>query len=477
MRALAFAAIAFAAALPAHAEPVMLDRIVAVVNDGVVLQSELDRAIGLSTSQLRDRSITAPPESVLRTQVLDRLINTRVQTQKAQESGIKIDDRELNEVLSNIAQQNKMSLAQFAEAIRKDGLDFLAVREQIRDEVLIQRIKQQDVDSRVAVTEQDIDLFLANAQNLDDSEYRLSAILVAVPEGATPEQRDKSRSKATALKVRLDKGEDFSQIAAAESDGQQALQGGDMDFRKAANLPGVFASVAPKLKLGEISGVLESPAGYHLIKLTDKRGGGEAQTVSETKSQHILLQINAIRDEAATLAQARDLEKRLKAGESFEKLAKEFSDDPGSKGSGGDLGFQPPGVFAPEFQIRIDQLKINEISGPFHTQFGWHIARVNERRTRDTSLETRRAKARAAIGGRKASEEYDIWLRRLRDEAYVEMRGGNGKPAEATATPVATSAATPDAASAELSPAVAAPLAEPVATPAAVDALAPPAAQ
>lgn len=429
MRTLAFAALALSAALPLHAEPILLDRIVAVVNDGVILQSEMERAMGISASQLRERGITAPPEGVLRTQVLDRLINTRVQTQKAQEGGIKIDDRELNEVLGNIAQQNNMSLAQFAEAVRKDGLDFLAVREQIRDEVLIARVRQQEVDARVVVTDQDIDLFLANAQNLDDAEYRLSAILVAVPEGATPEQRQTARAKAEALKQRLDQGEDFAQLAAAESDGQQALQGGDLDYRKGANLPSVFATVATKLQIGDVSEVLDSSAGYHLIKLTAKRGGGETLHVTETRAQHILLQPNAIRDEDATLTQVRELEKRLKAGEDFEKLAKEFSDDPGSKNSGGDLGFQPPGIFAPEFQIKIDQLKPGETSAPFHTQFGWHIARVNDRRSRDTSAETRRAKARSAIGSRKAAEEYDVWLRRLRDEAYVEMRGSNDKPA------------------------------------------------
>ncbi len=437
VRAFAFAAVVLAVALPAQAEPVLIDRIVVVVNDGVILQSELDRAISLSTSQLRDRGIATPSNDVLRTQVLDRLVNTRVQTQKAQEAGIRIDDRELNEVLGNIAQQNKMSLAQFAEAVRKDGLDFLAVREQIRDEVLIARVKQQEVDSRVAVTEQDIDLFLANLQNLDDTEYRLSVILVAVPEGATPEQREKSRSKAEALKARLDKGEDFAQLAAAESDGQQALQGGDLDWRAGANLPSVFAGVAPKLKVGEISNVLESGAGYHVVKLADKRGGGEAQTVVETKAQHILLQVNAIRNEAATLAQARELEKRLKAGEAFEQLAKEFSDDPGSKNAGGDLGFQPPGIFAPEFQARLDQLQPGETSPPFTTQFGWHIARVNERRSRDISTDSRRAKARAAIGQRKSVEEYETWLRRLRDEAYVEMRGSNGKLIEPESAPAA----------------------------------------
>lgn len=436
MRATAIAAVLLfaAAAAPVQAAPVLIDRIVAVVNDGIILQSELDRAIGISTSQLRERGIAMPPEAVLRAQVLDRLINTRVQTQKAQEAGIRIDDRELNEVLANIAQQNKMSLAQFAEAVRKDGLDFLAVREQIRDEVVIARVRQQEVDQRAVVTDQDVDLFLANPANLDDAEYRLSVILVAVPEGATPEQREQARQKALGLKARLDQGEDFAKIAAAESDGQQALQGGDLDWRRGTNLPSVFATVAPKLTVNQVSDVLDSAAGYHLIKLTARRGGGEAQTVVETKSQHILLQANAIRDEEATLAQARELEKRLKAGESFEALAKEFSDDPGSKNAGGDLGFQPPGIFAPEFQIRLDQLQPGETSGPFTTQFGWHIARVNERRTRDTSAESRRAKARQAIGQRKSAEEYDTWLRRLRAEAYVELRGANGSVIEPEST-------------------------------------------
>jgi peptidyl-prolyl cis-trans isomerase SurA len=420
---------ALLAVLPAQAQPVSLDRIVAVVNDGVVLQSELDRAVSISLNQLHDRGISPPSPGVLRTQVLDRLINNRVQTQKAAEAGIKIDDRELNEVLGNIAQQNKMTLAQFVDAVRKDGMDFLAVREQIRDEVLISRVRQQEVDARVSVTPQDIDLFLANHKTIDDTEYRLSAILVAVPEGATPEQRQIARHKAEDIRNRIAGGADFAQTAAAESDGQQALQGGDLDWRLGTNLPSVFANVAPKLAIGGVSEVLESPAGYHVIKLTDKRGGGEALTVIETRAQHILLQANAIRDEAATLEQARALEKRLKDGESFEKLAKEFSDDPGSKNAGGDLGFQPPGIFAPEFQIRIDQLAIGETSAPFITQFGWHIARVNERRTRDTSDETRRAKARQAIGSRKAAEEYELWLRRLRDEAYVELRG-SGKAAE-----------------------------------------------
>lgn len=424
-------ALIFSAA--AAAAPIPIDRIVVVVNDGVVLQSELERAVLLSTQQLKQRNIALPREDLIRGQVLDRLINNKLQVQKAADAGIRIDDRELNEVLTGIASQNGLSLAAFADAVRKDGMDFLAVREQVRDEVLITRVKQKEVDGRVSVTEQDVALFLANANTADESEYRLSHILIAIPEGATSEQRDLARAKAGRLSERVKAGEDFAQLAAAESDGQQALQGGDLDWRKTDDLPAVFANTAAKLAEGEVSEILETGSGYHLLKLAGKRGGGAGtDKVAETRAQHILLMPNAIRNEAATLAQARELDKRLKNGENFEALAKEFSDDPGSKGLGGDLGFQPVGVFVPEFQIRLDQLHIGEISSPFHTQFGWHIARVTERRNRDTSDETRRNKARTTIGNRKANEEYEVWLRRLRDEAYIEMRAA---PATVEATP------------------------------------------
>lgn len=422
------------AAGTAQAAPVPLDRIIAVVNDGVILQSELDRAIALSTAQLRERGITAPPADVMRTQVMERLITNRLQTQKAGDAGIRIDDRELNEVLTSIAAQNGLSLAAFADAVRKDGMDFLSVREQVRDEVLMARVRQKEVESRVVVTDQDIDLFLANRSAVDDTEYRLSHILVALPEGATAEQREAGRTKANGIAERLAKGADFAQLAAAESDGQQALQGGDLDWRKGSALPGLFAGALPRLKQDEVSPVLESASGFHLLKLTGKRGGGEAQTVTETRARHILLQANAIRDEDATLAQAQDLARQIKDGADFAALAKKHSDDPGSKNAGGDLGFAPVGVFVPEFQLRLDQLQPGEISPPFHTQFGWHIAQVMERRTRDTTEETRRLKARQAIGQRKGAEEYDVWLRRLRDEAYIELRRADGKPVEKAAS-------------------------------------------
>jgi peptidyl-prolyl cis-trans isomerase SurA len=408
-----------------QAVPQTIDKIIAVVNDGVVLQSELDRSMKIAEGTLRERGITAPPGDALRTQVLDKLILTKLQTQRAQEAGIRVDDRELNEVLNSIAAQNHMSLSQFSEALKKDDIDFLSVREQVRDEMLLSRVRQKEVGSRVLVTEQDIDLYLASSTLADQTEYRLSHILVAIPDGVTAETREKARLKAEGLLKRIRAGEDFAQLAIANSDGQQALQGGDLDWRKGGNLPTAFATIVPKLAIGQVSDVIEAGNGYNIVKLTDKRDGGDRKTVEETKAQHILLMPNALRDEEATRALSRDLYARIQKGEDFATLAKKYSDDPGSKNSGGDLGWQPPGVFAADFQTRIDQLKINEVSTPFQTQFGWHIARVVERRTRDTTVESRRAAAKQAIQSRKEAEEYESWLRRLREDAYVEYRMGD----------------------------------------------------
>lgn len=399
-----------------------LDRIIVVINDGVILQSELDESMADARQQIKARGIADPPEDVLRSQVLERLILTRLQTQRAAEAGVRIDDRELNEVITNIAAQNGMTLQQFAESIKKEGNDYLAVREQIRDQVLMSRLRQKEVDSRISVTDQDVDLYLSTQGPDENREYKLSHILIAIPDGAKNDERAKARAKAEDLVRRLRAGEDFAQIAIANSNGQQALQGGDLGWRKAADLPSLFATAAAKLGKGDVSDPLEAGSGYHIIKLVDERGGEGRQTVAETHAKHILLTPNALRDEEQTRALARDIYDRLQKGEDFTALAKKYSDDPGSKNGGGDLGWQAPGVFVPEFQSRLDQLKLGEISQPFHTQFGWHIASVIERRTRDTTEESRRNRARTAIGQRKSAEEYDSWLRKLREEAYVEYR-------------------------------------------------------
>lgn len=411
---------------PAQAE--VLDRIVAVVNDGVVLQSELDASMESTKGQIKARGVQLPSDDVLRPQVLERVIVTRLQTQRATQAGIRIDDRELNDILNNIARQNNMTLAQLADSVKADGIDFLTLRDQVREEVLVARLRQREVDGRVVVTDQDVDLYLANQGANTNTEYHLGHILVSIPDGANSDERDKRRAKANDLLKRLRGGEDFAQIAISSSDGQQALQGGDLDWRKAADLPSLFSTAAARLKDGELSDVIETGTGFHIIKLLGTRGGEERLTTVETHSQHILLMTNALRTEDQARVQSQELYDRIKKGEDFAKLAKQFSDDPGSKNSGGDLDWQPPGVFAPDFQKALDALQPGEVSTPFHTQFGWHIAKVLERRTRDTTEEAKRAKVRQAIQQRKAAEEYETWIRRLRDEAYIDYRlAGTGE--------------------------------------------------
>lgn len=402
--------------------PIPLDRIVAVVNDGVILDSELQRSMRNTVQQIQERGLATPDTAVLRAQVLERLVLVRLQTQRAQEAGIRVDDRELNEVLNNVAAQNQMTLPEFADAIRADGMDFLSVREQIRDEVIISRLKSREVEGRVLVTDQDIALFLSGQAAGADREFRLSHILVALPEAASIEQRQQARAKADGLRKRLKAGEDFAQLAIANSNGQQALDGGDLGWRKADDLPELFAREAVRLKTGAISEVIEGGSGYHLLYLADQRSTEQRREITETHAVHILLAPNTLRDEEQTRLQARDLHARIAQGEDLGTLAKTLSDDPGSKASGGDLGWQPTGTFVPEFEKALAELKPGELAAPFRTAFGWHIVRLLERRERDITDDVRRGRARQAVANRKTAEEYDLWLRRLRAEAYVENR-------------------------------------------------------
>lgn len=411
-----------AAWTPYAARAQMLDRIVAVVNDDIVLQSELDNAIQIAQAQIHDRGLAPPPEDVLRSQVLERMILTRVQTDHAKDAGIRVEDRELNEVVNNIAQQNHLSQTDFQKELAQEGIEFSAFRNQIREQIIIQRLRQKEVASRVVITDQDVDLYLASNIANDNTEYRLSHILISIPDGSGSDGREKARKRAADLLKRARGGEDFAQLAIANSDGQQALQGGDLDWRKGSNLPTLFAAIAPQMQIDQISDLIETPSGFNIIKLTGRRNDDARQVVTETKAEHILLQPNKLRDEDATRLQAQDLYQRLKNGADFAALARDFSDDPGSKNAGGDLGWTAPGVFAPEFQRQIDKLRPGELSEPFRTQFGWHIAKVLDRRTRDTTDENRRNRARQAIFERKEAEEYDAYVRRMRAEAYVEYR-------------------------------------------------------
>ncbi|HXG28591.1 MAG TPA: peptidylprolyl isomerase [Nevskiales bacterium] len=416
-------ALLLAGAPPAPVRAASLDGIVVVVDEEVVLASELSEAMRQVELQLRSQGRPLPPRDVLQRQVLERLILQRLQVQRAKNAGLQVSEDELRQALTGIAARNQMSVNEFAEAAAREGIDFGQFREQLRTDLLISKLRQREVESRVVVSEQDVDLFLqSQAGQQEGKEYRLSHILVAVKEGASDEERSAVRRQAEEVLARARAGEDFAQLAARYSNDQLALSGGDLGWRDAAALPSLFANVVPSLKPGEVSPLLSSPSGFHIVRLNETRPAGGAQMVDETHARHILLTPNAVRNDVATRAAAENLRRELDAGADFAALARKHSNDPGSANRGGDLGWQPKGSFTREFESQLETMQPGEIRGPFPTQFGWHIVQLIERRTRDDSEGRKRDRARAAIFQRKVGEEYDLWLRRLRDEAYVEYR-------------------------------------------------------
>lgn len=410
-------------ALPLSAEPV--DRIVAVADESVILESELENAVAELERQAAAQGGELPPDDVLRRQVLDRLILAKLQSQRAKRFGIRIDDTEINQTLERIANSQGLSLNEFIQRLEDAGVDYGAYRERVSDELLIARLRQREVDSRVVVTENDIDLYLQNQsiQVQEDRDYRIRHLLVAAPEGVSATELQAAGAEAEALRERLELGEDFAQLAIGHSDGQKAEQGGDMGWIPGNALPTVFSDVVPSLETGQISDVFQSASGFHIIKLEDMRGRDtEQKMMREAKLRHILLQTNEIRDEERTRALAISLHERVQAGADFAELAREYSDDTSSANQGGDLGWGPASNYTPEFAKQINALEPGEVSQPFKTRDGWHLVELQDWRERDSTLEARRNLARNRIAQRKISEEYEVWLRRLRDEAYVEIR-------------------------------------------------------
>ena len=398
-----------------------LNRIVAVVNDDVILESELNDRETMIVEQLRQQQAQLPPRPSLRKQVLDRLVLENLQLQLAERSGIRVDDETLNSNLRNLAKQNGMSLTQFREVLERDGFDYAAFREEFRDQIIMNRVRQDMVDKRVQITEQEVDQLLASAASFNDQdrEYRLAHILVSVPEAASPEQVQAARKRAEDILSRLNAGADFEQTAIAESDGQQALSGGDLGWRKTGQLPSFFTNVVGQLKRGQVSELIRSPSGFHMVKIMDIRGE-ERHLVKQTHARHILLQPDALVSEADAETRLRQLRERVEQGEDFATLARSHSQDPGSASEGGDLGWVTPGEMVPEFEQAMDQLGNGELSQPVQSRFGWHLIQVLARREHDDTAEYRRNRARESIRQRKTDEELEIWLRRLRDESYVE---------------------------------------------------------
>lgn len=405
---------------------VPLDRIVAVVNEDVIMQSELELRTRNLLKQMTEQNAEIPPLDILKRQVLESMIMNKLQLQFAALTGIQVDDETLNQTINNIASQNKVTLTQFREILEKGGYDYERFREDIRNEITLTRLKQRQIDNRITVTDSEIDNYLSNekVQGPLENEYRLSHILIAYPEEATDEEKEQARLVANKVLDDLASGSDFATLAAKVSDGQQAQEGGDLGWRKEGEIPTLFADKVKEMKEGEVSKLIESPSGFHIIKLTGVRNK-EEHIITQTHARHILLTATEFQTEKDVENRINQLKLRLDGGDDFAELAKSHSDDKVSAIKGGDLGWTSPGEMVPEFEEVMDKLKPGEISKPFKTQFGWHIVQVLERRQYDNSEELKRARAREIIRKKKIEEATQNWLRSLRDEAYVEYRLDN----------------------------------------------------
>jgi|SRR5579872_1893827 len=404
---------------------VLLDRVAAVVNEGVVLNSELDEQVAAVSERLRGQKLELPPQNVLREQVLERLILQEIQNQRANRAGLKVPDEALNSALTEVAQRNNLPLSQLPEALAQQGIDYATYREEMRKELTLGMLRQRDVLQRISITPREVDQFLAKKASAPsgDNQYNVSHILIAVGQTATPEQLDRAGKRAAEVAQRAKGGEDFAKLAVAYSNSQTALEGGALGWRKGSELPTFLTDIVLKLKPGEVSEPLRTPTGYHIIKLNEVRGGEESKAiVNQVHVRHILMKTTELADDATVRQKLEALRERILKGEDFQALASITSEDPGSAAQGGDLGWAGPGSFVPEFEEAIAKLKDDEISEPFHTQYGWHIAQVTGRRQFDNTDEIKRHQAVEAIRASKADEETELWLRRLRDEAYVETK-------------------------------------------------------
>ena len=418
------ASLLVAAAAPAAPRSVELDRIVAVVNSEAITLFELRSRLTMVERQLRGQNVQLPPRDVMEKQLLERLIVDRAQMQFARDAGMDVPDDELDAALRRIAESNRLSLPEFKEALERDGLAWRKFREEIRQEITISRLREREVENRIVISEGEIDNYLETAgQPGQNAEIvQLAHIVVRVPEQASARQLAELRARAEQAWTQLQKGEDFARVAASFSDAPDGLSGGVMEPRPADRLPTLYVEAARKLKLGETSDILKSSAGFHIIRVVDRRGGAlRTQALKQTHARHILVKVNEVIPDAEARRRLVVLKERLDNGADFAELARQHSSDL-SGAKGGDLGWLYQGDTVPDFEKAMDALKLNEISPPVRSPFGWHLIQVLERRTEDASKDRQRQMARQALRERKADEAYQDWLRQLSDRAYVEYR-------------------------------------------------------
>ncbi len=418
---LAAGLLAAAATLAAAVKP--LDQIVAVVNDDVITLSELDARLQEMLAQLEQKGATnLPPLKILREQVLERMISKRLQLQTAERLGLQVDDDTVTKAIANIAETNHITLLQLREVLERDGINFTLFREQLREDILINRLKQKEVINRIVITDQDIDNFLARelGSQRQRSAVHLQHILIATPEGASPEDVQAAKTKAQTVYEELKQGADFGELAMRESDGRQALEGGELGWIETSRIPSLFTQLVDELEPGAVSEPIRNASGFHIVKLVEVKGG-QRLIVNQTHARHILINTNEIVSDQEARQRLETLRERILGGESFETLARSHSDDKGSAIRGGDLGWTSPGDLVPQFEEQMNALELGEISEPFKSPFGWHIVQPLERRQYDNTEEALRSAAREAIQKQKSDEAIELWLRRLRDEAYVKV--------------------------------------------------------
>jgi peptidyl-prolyl cis-trans isomerase SurA len=406
----------------------LLDRIVAVVNDEVITQVELQARVAIAEQQLRRQRINPPARDVLTRQVLERMIIDRAQLQLAKETGVRVDDATVNAAIARIAEQNGMSLPAFRERLEREGVSFARFREDVRDDIIMARLRDREVDSRIQIAEGEIDNFLAAQTGAEAgaTEYNIAQILLRVPEAVSAQRIEEIRKRAEDLLAQLKAGADFARLAASYSAGPEALAGGELGWRTADRLPTLFLDAVKDLKPGELAPIVRSPGGFHVLKLVGKRNAVESRLatgpVQQTRVRHILLRVSDLTPEPEVRRRLQDLRDRVvRGGQDFGQLARLHSVDP-SATRGGELGWLYPGDTVPEFERAMNQLKPGEVSEPVQTPFGWHLIQVLERRTEESPIERNRLAARQALRDRKAEEAYQEWLRQLRDRTYVEYR-------------------------------------------------------
>ncbi|TMG90102.1 MAG: molecular chaperone SurA [Betaproteobacteria bacterium] len=411
--------------VPSGAPPrvVAIDRVIAVVNDEAITQYELDDARRVVVQQLKQQNVQQPAADVLDKQVLERLITERALLQHAKDSGIKVDDTQVERAIQRIAEDNKLTLDGLRQALAREGVAYVRYREDVRSEIVMQRLREREVDARITVSDAEVENYLATikAQSGGEAEYRLAHILVLVPEQANAEQIEAKRRRAEEALKNIRGGTDFGQVAAGFSDASDALSGGNLGWRPGARLPTVFAETVRGMKAGDVSPVLRSAAGFHIVKLIERRSRNEPALVDQTHVRHILIRVNEITSEAEGKAKIDRLKDRLDGGAKFEDMAKLNSED-ASSAKGGDLGWLGPGDTVPVFEETMSKLTVNQVSAPVRTPFGWHLIEVLGRRKQDVSADRERTQAQLAIRQRKSDEAFQDWVRQTRDRAYVEVR-------------------------------------------------------